>query len=226
MPIAGGKWANNKFETSLHIKFVLDLELNHLREYPSNNFYLSHIFNSSINENMPKGNPKPRSQLLSLFSEYPYSFPIICINMSVAELNSQRHWNILSKYTARAGHYSDQHFLDYKSPATVARELFKPSTDSASFLLSIKKHYLIWVWDFLLVTSQRSHVFEVMTDFTWPWAPIQWANFFVQTFFRNYAIINVVRALDWPFSISGSRIMTKKTFCSKSQELQNKSVSH
>jgi len=46
-------------------------------------------------------------------------------------------------------------FKFYNSPTTIATELFKPSTDSASLLVSIKKNiYLIWMRGFLLVKSQ------------------------------------------------------------------------
>ena len=41
-------------------------------------------------------------------------------------------------FKARAGHYSGRHFFGRNSPAAVVRELFKPSTDAASFLVSIQ----------------------------------------------------------------------------------------
>jgi len=47
----------------------------------------------------------------------------------------------------------------HASPADWARELFKPSTDSASLQLHIKKMFSFWVWGFLGVTSQWGHVF-------------------------------------------------------------------
>jgi len=36
------------------------------------------------------------------------------------------------------------------------------------------------VWGFLLVRSQRGHVFEFLTNFDWPWMPIQWAIFWLK----------------------------------------------
>jgi len=72
----------------------------------------------------------------------------------------------------------------YNWPADWARALFKPSLDSVTLLVSMKK-YLIWVWGFLLVTSQREHIFECFTHFNWPWAPIQWAFFGSKLFWKQ-----------------------------------------
>ena len=66
-------------------------------------------------------------------------------------------------FNDRVGLHIGRHILGNNSPASIARELFKPSTDSASLTVSIKKNYFIWVWGFLLVTSQRGHVFEFLT---------------------------------------------------------------
>jgi len=55
----------------------------------------------------------------------------------------------------------------HDTPANSARELFKPSTVSASLLVSIKKKYLIWVRDSLGETSQSGAVFEFLTNFDW-----------------------------------------------------------
>ena len=76
-------------------------------------------------------------------------------------------------------------FKPYNLPAAIVTELFKPSTDSASLLVSIKNKYLIWVWGFLFVTSQRRHVFEFLTHFDWGWALIQCAIFMAQTFLET-----------------------------------------
>jgi len=45
----------------------------------------------------------------------------------------------LKPFNALAGHDRGRHFFSNKPPAAIARELFKPSTDSASLLVSIKK---------------------------------------------------------------------------------------
>jgi len=99
-------------------------------------------------------------------------------------------------------------FKCYNLPATIARELFKPSTDSTSLLVSIKKNFLIWMGGFLLVTSQRRRVFEFLNHFNQLWAPIQWAIFwlklFVETKRSNASIeplIDLVACLEpklWP----------------------------
>ena len=52
---------------------------------------------------------------------------------------------IFNAFNARAGDYSRRYIFGYNSPAAIARELFKPSTDVASLLDSIKKKFLIWV---------------------------------------------------------------------------------
>ena len=81
----------------------------------------------------------------------------------------------------------------HNAPANSARELFTSSTDSASLLVSIKKKYFIWVRCFLWGTSQSGGVFWILTEFDWPWTPIQWAKILTQTFSRNYMIIRVYR---------------------------------
>jgi len=45
-------------------------------------------------------------------------------------------------------------FYGHKSPAARARELFKPSTNSASLLVDIEKTFFVFGGDFLEVTSQ------------------------------------------------------------------------
>jgi len=45
-------------------------------------------------------------------------------------------------------------FFGHKSPTAIARELFKPSTDSASLLADIEKNVFRFRWGFMEVTSQ------------------------------------------------------------------------
>jgi len=45
-------------------------------------------------------------------------------------------------------------FFGHKSPAARAKELFKPSTDSASLVVDIKKKFFVFGGGFLEVTSQ------------------------------------------------------------------------
>jgi len=68
-------------------------------------------------------------------------------------------------------------FFGHKSPA--ARELLKPSTDSASLLIDTeKKRFLFSVGGFLEMTSQWEHVLEILVTFGQPWAqpfdPFYW----------------------------------------------------
>jgi len=47
-----------------------------------------------------------------------------------------------------------RHFFSHESSAARARELLKPSTDSASLLVDIKKTFFVFCGGFLEVTSQ------------------------------------------------------------------------
>jgi len=71
-----------------------------------------------------------------------------------------------------ARHYSSRNFFGHNSPAAVARELFKPSTNPARLLVLINSFFYLG-GGFLLATSQRRDVFEFLTNFTWSWTPIQ-----------------------------------------------------
>ena len=42
---------------------------------------------------------------------------------------------------SRLSHFRDMYVFYYNSPAAIARELFKPSTDAASLVGSIKKNF-------------------------------------------------------------------------------------
>jgi len=77
-----------------------------------------------------------------------------------------------------------------------ARELFKRSTDSASFLVYFKKLISVLclglvVGDVITRACFRAFVAEV----TWPWAPTQQGIFLAQVRFGNEAIIRESRAL-------------------------------
>ena len=49
----------------------------------------------------------------------------------------------LVNFNARAGHSAGRYFFCHKSPAARARELFKPSTDFGSLLVSVEKKKLV-----------------------------------------------------------------------------------
>jgi len=75
----------------------------------------------------------------------------------------------------------------YNSPPAAAREVFKPSTDSASLLVpSQKKFSVLGLGISWGRTSQVGVFFRVfMAYFTRPRTPIEWANVLAQIFVRN-----------------------------------------
>jgi len=80
----------------------------------------------------------------------------------------------LKPFKDRARQYIGACFFSYNSPVAIARELFKPSTDAASLLGSIKrKFFLIWVRDSPATGSQSGGVFVFLTNFDGPWTPTQ-----------------------------------------------------
>jgi len=95
------------------------------------------------------------------------------------------HYGTFKPFNAHASHYSDIHIFGYNSPADIARELFKLSTDEASLLGTIKKNVLIWVRGSPGRSSQSGCVFGFLTNIDWPWTPIPWAKILTQTYFGN-----------------------------------------
>jgi len=74
----------------------------------------------------------------------------------------------------------------YNSPAAAPREVFKPSPDSASLVVSSqKKNFQFWVRGSLGWSSQVGVFCVFMAYFDWPWTPIEWAHIFDQTFLWN-----------------------------------------
>ena len=68
---------------------------------------------------------------------------------------------------------------------------------------------------FFIVMWQRVQVFECLTQFDWPWVPMQWVIRMNQNFRENYTIIRVFRALDWLSSMSGTEVMAQKPRCAQ-----------
>jgi len=80
----------------------------------------------------------------------------------------------------------DRPFFGHKSPVARARELFKPSTDSASLLVDIeKKRFFVFGGGFPEVTSQWVHVLEILVTFGRPWAPTHQPILLAQSFVEN-----------------------------------------
>ena len=106
-------------------------------------------------------------------------------------INPERMWTQppSQSFNAHAGHCSGRHSFGHNSPAAAAREVFKPSTDSASLVVPSQKKKIIqfWVWGSLGGTSQmgvcQRSVF--MAYFTRPWTPIEWAHILALIFWRN-----------------------------------------
>jgi len=107
-------------------------------------------------------------------------------------------------FNARAGHYSGGHFLCHNLP--VAREVFKPSTDSARRLVSTKKNIFSFAFGVLLGGRHKWGCFCVfVVNFTdvytmrgflcifvyiwitasspgsWPMKPISWLKVFLDS---------------------------------------------
>jgi len=75
--------------------------------------------------------------------------------------------------------------LQTRQAIGLARELFKPSTDSASLKLQTKKTFFVWISGFLGMTLQVGVFGFFLANFTWPWAPTQSANILAQDFSGN-----------------------------------------
>ena len=95
-------------------------------------------------------------------------------------------------------------------PADWARELFNPSTDSASILVEIETNFSFWVWGSLGGTSRVGVFLRFFGLLYVALDANPMSQFFRSSFFRNYAIIRVFRALDWLSRISGAKIMPQK----------------
>jgi len=77
----------------------------------------------------------------------------------------------------------------HDSPANWAREQFKPSANSASLQLQVKKYFSFWVLGFLKVSSHWGHVFAFLANFPGsghqPSEPYFWLKFFLWKLGQN-----------------------------------------
>jgi len=89
---------------------------------------------------------------------------------------------VFKHFKSRENHVSCRDLQSYNSPDDWARELFKPSTDSASLVAEIEKKIFRFRWGVYGGTPQAG-VF--LATFTWPWAPTLWAIIMAQDFFGN-----------------------------------------
>jgi len=112
-------------------------------------------------------------------------------------------------FNDRAGLHIGRYSFSHNSQTAAAREVFKPSTDSARLLVPTqKKIFSFGFWVLLGGRHKWGCVF--MAYFTRPWTLIQWDNILHQVLFGKYTIIRIFRALDWLSRISGAKIMTQK----------------
>ena len=79
---------------------------------------------------------------------------------------------------SRENHVSCRALQSCNPPGDWARELFKPSTDSASLVVEIEKKMLSFRWG-----TPQVGVF--LATFSWPWAPTYWAIIMAQDFYGN-----------------------------------------
>jgi len=83
----------------------------------------------------------------------------------------------------RASQYIGSPFFGHKLPAARARELFKPSTDSASLLVDIEKIFFHFWFGICWGERHKWGCFcSFLATFTWPWAPTHWHNLLAQVF--------------------------------------------
>jgi len=94
------------------------------------------------------------------------------------------HSELHQPFQSRESPKSCRDLQSYNSPGDWARELSKPSTDSASLVFKIEnKRFLFSVGGFLEVSSQRRHVLEILATFSRPWAPTHWPTLLSQSLF-------------------------------------------
>ena len=87
-------------------------------------------------------------------------------------------------FNAHQSQYVGSRFFGYNSPAAAAREVFKPSTDSASIVVPSQKKIFSFGFSWGVVTS--GGCFRIfMAYFTRPWTPIERAHILAQIFLWN-----------------------------------------
>jgi len=119
---------------------------------------------------------------------------------------------IAATYLTKLFNYIPTH----NTPATTAREVFKPSTDSVRLLVSIEKnHFQFWVWGSLKGTSQVG-VFLRFHVLLYPALDAnRMGQHFGPSFCWKLGYPTSFRALDWLSSISGSKIMPQNPISSQ-----------
>ena len=89
----------------------------------------------------------------------------------------------LKPFNDRTGHYSGSCIFGYNSAPAAAREVFKPSTDSASLVVSSqKKKFQFWFRGSRGGRHKWGCFRVFMAYFDRPWTPIEWAHIFDRIF--------------------------------------------
>ena len=85
-----------------------------------------------------------------------------------------------------ANHYSGSYVFGYNSSPAAAREVFKPSTVSASLVVSSQNKIVSLGLEVLLGGRHKWGCFrDFMAYFTRPWTPIEWTHILAQIFLWN-----------------------------------------
>jgi len=111
-------------------------------------------------------------------------------------------------FQSRVRHFFCRALQSHNSPGDWARELFKPSTDSASLLVKIEKKIFVLGLSF----SGRNVTSRGVFALFWPSLPGPGRRpngpfFGLKSLVENWVKIRVYRAFDWHSSISGAKIM-------------------
>jgi len=81
---------------------------------------------------------------------------------------------VVQAFDARAGHHDGWYIFGHYLLVTKDRELFKPSTDSGSLVVSIKNKFLLVLGvGFFVVDVTDEVVFTFLANVTWPWVLLQ-----------------------------------------------------
>jgi len=92
---------------------------------------------------------------------------------------------LLKPFNDRKSQKIGAYVFGYNSPPAAAREVFKPSTDSASLVVPSQKKFQFWVWGSLGGSHKWGCFRFFMAYFTRPWTPIEWAHVLAQIFLWN-----------------------------------------
>ena len=119
---------------------------------------------------------------------------------------------VLKPFNDHAGLYVGRYIFVNNSAASIARELLKPSTNSASLLVSIKKKLFDLSVGFSLGDVTKRTRFRIFDQLRQALRANPMSHFYgLKLFWR-------LDVLDWPSSMSGTKVMAQKpNFTPKSE---------